>query len=142
MNVEIDDILFDNITSANLEKLTLRNYFSDQVIYSISTNLSNLKYLSLERNYSVFQREYLRLIFQCLINLEELRIYCEQFTNVDTEAYKNVTIENLQKLQKLTFRGDTDCPELSLKYLAKINTLEYVVFYCALMVINICTHNI
>lgn len=126
LGIAVDEIIFNDNLNSKFHTIKLRHNFSDKVIYSIATSLPNLKCLSLERNDSNFPREYLRKIFHNLIKLEDLTIKCDESSNNDIESNADVTIANLQKLKNATFIGLTDCPEISLKFLSQIKTLEDV----------------
>lgn len=96
-----------------------------------------MKSLSLQPFNPVFPREYLRLLFLNLVNLEELKIYCFGTSNEDSETNKNITIANMTNLRKIDLSLLFDCPEIEFVHLAKLKNLVDIRYYrCKIEVQN------
>lgn len=123
------NIKFSFKTNAALTKLSLNCSFTIYVLQSIAENLTNLTTLRLNDNTNPFPKDCMRLLFQKLENLKELLIESEGTIDENPHLNASITISNLKKLKRINVNGLGKCPELSLKNLENISTLETVYYH-------------
>lgn len=132
--ITINDLKFDSETNSKIETLTINAFYEFSKISRISSNLINLKKLTLmfrtgfrrvpyNGDKRVFSHEYLREIFINLINLEELTIVSLCAISNEVDCNTDVTIANLKKLKYLKLERIKYSELIDLDALSQIESL-------------------